>query len=287
MNNKSINARMQQKIDTYENWSKATNFIPLKGELIIYTTDENGNEKIGFKVGTGEPDKNIHQLDFVSLSEAAATVSWNDLTDKPFGETGFKIEWEGNIEGLSTFNLLGEFDFYKVSSDTIDISGAEIISYFDGDDIVGNIGVDSSLMLVNTDNGNQGCLYNGQLPIVIIVNNAGVDFILGTEIAFPEEGIWFFRGIGEKEFVQSLQKNYSFKILDEKYIPDIYLKSATAGALNGVATLDDAGKVPLVQLPNDIDNLSNYYTKSEIDNLIGNCDAVIDSINILIGGENI
>ena len=74
MSNKQFNARMQQKIDTYENWSKATNFIPLKGELIIYTTDENGNEKIGFKVGTGEPDKNVHQLDFISLGEAAAAV---------------------------------------------------------------------------------------------------------------------------------------------------------------------------------------------------------------------
>lgn len=69
MSNKQFNARMQQKIDTYENWSKATNFIPLKGELIIYTTDENGNEKIGFKVGTGEEGKNVHQLDFISFSE--------------------------------------------------------------------------------------------------------------------------------------------------------------------------------------------------------------------------
>ena len=70
MSNKQFNARMQQKIDTYENWSKATNFIPLKGELIIYTTDENGNEKIGFKVGTGELDKNVHQLDFISKDYA-------------------------------------------------------------------------------------------------------------------------------------------------------------------------------------------------------------------------
>lgn len=67
-----IFARFQHKIDTYENWAKATNFIPLKGELIIYTTDENGNERIGFKVGTGEEDKNVHQLDFISFSEAAA-----------------------------------------------------------------------------------------------------------------------------------------------------------------------------------------------------------------------
>lgn len=72
MSNKQLNTRMQQKIDTYENWSKATNFFPLKGELIIYTTDENGNEKIGFKVGTGDETKNVHQLDFISFSEAAA-----------------------------------------------------------------------------------------------------------------------------------------------------------------------------------------------------------------------
>ncbi len=74
MSNKQFNARMQQKIDTYENWSKATNFIPLKGELIIYTTDENGNEKIGFKVGTGEEGKNVHQLDFVSLGEITSEI---------------------------------------------------------------------------------------------------------------------------------------------------------------------------------------------------------------------
>ena len=72
MSNKQFNARMQQKIDTYENWAKATNFIPLKGELIIYTTDEKGNKKIGFKVGTGDETKNVHQLDFISFSEAAA-----------------------------------------------------------------------------------------------------------------------------------------------------------------------------------------------------------------------
>lgn len=62
MSNKQINTRMQQKIDTYENWSKATNFIPLEGEVIVYTTDEDGNEKINFKVGTGE--LNVNQLNF-------------------------------------------------------------------------------------------------------------------------------------------------------------------------------------------------------------------------------
>lgn len=107
MSNKPINARMQQKIDTYENWSKATNFIPLKGELIIYTTDENGNEKIGFKVGTGEEGKNVHQLDFISLSEAAAAVRYDlkqNLTEEE------KIQARDNINASSVQFITWEED---------------------------------------------------------------------------------------------------------------------------------------------------------------------------------
>ena len=35
-NEKKLNARLCQKIDTTANWELATNFIPLKGEVIIY-----------------------------------------------------------------------------------------------------------------------------------------------------------------------------------------------------------------------------------------------------------
>ena len=47
MATKEIKARTQQKNDTSTNWAKATTFVPLKGEIIIYTD-------IGqFKVGDG------------------------------------------------------------------------------------------------------------------------------------------------------------------------------------------------------------------------------------------
>ena len=47
MATKEIKARTQQKNDTSTNWAKATTFVPLKGELIVYTD-------IGqFKVGDG------------------------------------------------------------------------------------------------------------------------------------------------------------------------------------------------------------------------------------------
>ena len=54
MATKQFNARIQHKIDTWENWSKAENFKPLLGEIIIYTTDENGNENVKIKIGDGE-----------------------------------------------------------------------------------------------------------------------------------------------------------------------------------------------------------------------------------------
>lgn len=46
-NEKKIDSRIQQKIDTLANWNKAVNFIPKKGEIIIFSD-------IGqFKVGDG------------------------------------------------------------------------------------------------------------------------------------------------------------------------------------------------------------------------------------------
>lgn len=50
------NSRVVMKHDTKENWDKATGFIPLKGEIIIYT-DLNR-----FKIGDGS--KTVSQLSF-------------------------------------------------------------------------------------------------------------------------------------------------------------------------------------------------------------------------------
>ena len=367
-----FNARMQQKIDTYENWSKATNFIPLKGELIIYTTDENGNEKIGFKVGTGEQDKNVHQLDFVSLSEAAATVSWNDLTDKPFYETGFKIEWDGNTSGLEFYDLGEGICFYKVSSNTFsetDLLGVNLRAFFDGIDIDEEISQSGDMQLSQTDGGNLVVIYAEQLPMVFIVSNSGEDTLFGElPLNFTSTGIWLFR-VSQTERVYSLGKG-EIKKIDKKFIPDDIVASvsltfdetptegsqnpvksmgihsaisalegkitstfcykgtvenyadlpssdntigdvwniANADEANGVNAGDNAawngtgwdilaGVIDLSDYytKTEIDsialngtvNLANYYTKAEIDNMIGDCDTIIGHINTLIGGVSV
>ena len=52
MAEKNFNVRQTQKTDTAENWSKATGFIPKKGELIIYQEGDETTSKI--KIGDGK-----------------------------------------------------------------------------------------------------------------------------------------------------------------------------------------------------------------------------------------
>lgn len=56
MANKTFQGRIVQKHDTEANWKKATNFIPLKGEIILY---DDLNE---IKIGDGITK--INDLDF-------------------------------------------------------------------------------------------------------------------------------------------------------------------------------------------------------------------------------
>lgn len=52
MSEKQISARTQQKIDLTANWAKATNFVPKKGEIIVYS-DGGGTGIPKIKVGDG------------------------------------------------------------------------------------------------------------------------------------------------------------------------------------------------------------------------------------------
>lgn len=52
MSERSLNTRIQNKIDTTANWAKATNFVPQKGEIIVYS-DGGGVGIPKMKVGDG------------------------------------------------------------------------------------------------------------------------------------------------------------------------------------------------------------------------------------------
>lgn len=73
---KQFNSRMQQKIDTTVNWGKATNFVPKKGEIIVYS-DGGGTGIPKIKVGDGTTV--VEDLNFTgsSGSTSLSTLTLN------------------------------------------------------------------------------------------------------------------------------------------------------------------------------------------------------------------
>ncbi len=74
---KQFNTRIQHKIDTYENWNKAENFIPLEGELIIYTTNESGANETKIKIGDGKTL--VKDLKFAAGGSASEEADTNAI----------------------------------------------------------------------------------------------------------------------------------------------------------------------------------------------------------------
>lgn len=82
---KVVKARVQHKHDVEANWLKATNFIPLASEIIVYDSDENYNYP-RIKIGDGKT--NINNLPFVTKDYAKISdipIKVSDLdNDKEF-----------------------------------------------------------------------------------------------------------------------------------------------------------------------------------------------------------
>ena len=80
MSEKQMNTRIQHKIDIAENWDKAVNFIPLKGELIIYSDTKQ------FKIGDGI--KTVINLPFFTSTVIAPEEGGLVFGDETSSATG-------------------------------------------------------------------------------------------------------------------------------------------------------------------------------------------------------
>ena len=70
MAEKILEARVQMKTDTEENWLKATNFIPKNGEIIIYAIDATHSCQ---RVKIGDGTTLVNSLPFINdiITESA------------------------------------------------------------------------------------------------------------------------------------------------------------------------------------------------------------------------
>lgn len=89
----TIKTRIQLKSDTEVNWNKAVNFIPLKGEVIIYSAD--GTHPFSrLKVGDGVT--NVHALPFIDSSTLNGRAIYADTIEN-FRATPNFIPHKGDI----------------------------------------------------------------------------------------------------------------------------------------------------------------------------------------------
>ena len=104
MANKTFQGRIVQKHDTKANWDKATNFVPLKGEIIVYDDLK--------KIKIGDGATKVGSLAFINdldtLAAIAKTGSYSDLKNKPtipsVGNGTLTIQKNGTSAGTFTAN---------------------------------------------------------------------------------------------------------------------------------------------------------------------------------------
>lgn len=137
MANKTFQGRIVQKHDTKANWDKATNFVPLKGEIIIY----DGLNKI--KIGDGTTT--VVNLPY------STTINYNDLTNKPtipsvgngtltIQKNGTKIDtFTANATADKTINITVPT---KLSNLTDDVVSGKYLSLAGGT-MTGNININN------------------------------------------------------------------------------------------------------------------------------------------------
>ena len=115
---KQVKTRIQQKHDTSANWAKATSFVPLKGEIVVY--DDLGRIKVGDGTNT------VANLKFVDEG------IWLPLTG---GEISGSLSVRGE-DGVSADRFMGGFfsgtscDLHTSASTTpalsIEMYGADV-----------------------------------------------------------------------------------------------------------------------------------------------------------------
>lgn len=94
--NKTLKSRIQNKRGTDAEWKLATNFVPLKGEQVVYEADSD-NESPRIKIGDG--DTNVNSLPFAEDVARLSSIP-NSATVR---SANFAMEGEGGTVGNQTY----------------------------------------------------------------------------------------------------------------------------------------------------------------------------------------
>lgn len=252
--------RVQTQINTIMNNPDTEGVINSINEFTQYIT-EHGEIAEGFRTDIDKNKEDIAanagRLDAVEAEMAEHTHSWNDLTDKPFGEEGIPpITWDGNIEGKDNFEWQN-ITYCRVTDEFIpseQVIGATVT-------FVTPEGQTTDMVIQEVEPMDEG---SATWALVL----DGMPFIIGAHRdelneMFTAEGLYLPNQYGI--YVSSITfAGGSIKTLDDKYI------SSNIARTDSVTALDER-----VQVLEAIDHDAYVAADTELKNeLQGKIDAI-------------
>ena len=213
--------------------SNKTSFLGLS---LLDTSSENSTHFKDWSRNINLEGDEDHKSDFQKIDEFAQKItkdleerpagvtSWNDLTDKPFGEVGkAPITWDGVIGDRVTFATEGSGVFIKVSDKALSV-----------DDLLGStVTLNTGVELTFTEEMIEefGAVVKGYVAVVSS-SEANVPANEEGTIVVPEIGTYFMYTAEEGMYATSLIfPGGGIKTLDEKFIPDTIARADDVTAL--------------------------------------------------------
>ena len=286
MANKTYQARVQSKIDTSENWAKATNFVPLKGEICIYS------DLHRMKVGDGTTK--INDLDFFETVASSTTLgsikadaktetdtvpARIDTDGKLWVKKQEQADWRisySNVDGYIKNRPGGYYstpsDASVITGDGTKKTGADRIEVADRGDIKlcfyhvsdakptlaalvgGTLLINGETVLISDENNCTAIEYEGYIDISYI-DTIYINIIYSADVnGFPKGGTWFLvLEDANGNPTTGVTKLQTVAVGDIVKIPgkflDLPIPTATAADAGKIVTVGADGNYALTELP--------------------------------------
>lgn len=190
----------------------------------------------------------IKKLDnkYLDLEGFAKSGSWNDLTDKPFGEMppAFDITWDGNIDGHENFLLEENVYFVKVSDEVFTKEQLSNSTEYDSDGYVNTILEENIIVEDETGFIDLGTIF-------VIFSAETFISAMGLPEGAVSNGVWFVNYTGEEPYYTNrFVASSTIKMLDNKYLDlEGFVKTED---LEGYAKTEDLPAVAISGSWNDL-----------------------------------